>query len=191
MQRAHLFPAALLFLATSAFSQPPDTLWTRTYAIAGYQACYDVQVTRDGGFILAGESGNHALLLRAAADGDMLWTRTYDLSSSDWANSVRELPDGGFVVAGYMGCGLLMRTDSLGDTLWTCPLICAFELYSVSCTNDGGFVACGLAINQMDMIVVKAEASGAVVWTRNCGGIYYDCGFDVRELTDGSIMAVG
>ena len=192
MQRAHLFPAALLFLASTAFSQPPDTLWTRTYAIAGYQACYDVQVTRDGGFILAGGSELSMLLIRTAEDGDPLWIRVYSFATYAYANSVCELPDGGFIVAGWADGGRLMRTDSLGDTLWVCRLASAEYLYSVHCAQDGGFVACGVATSdQSDMVVVKTDEFGAMEWARCCGGYYYDCGFEARELADGTIMAVG
>jgi hypothetical protein len=182
---------SLVCLTTAAFSEPPDMLWTRAYGLPGYQALYDMQVTRDGGFIMVGVSDNNTFLLRAAANGDTLWTRTYDLAPSDWANSVRELHDGNFVIVGYMGCGFIMRTDSLGDTVWTRPVDEAFELYTVSLTHNEEFVVCGLSADQMDMVVARFGAWSMLQWSCDCGGFYHDCGFDVREQADGSIMAVG
>ena len=192
MQRiALLYLLALTAIAASA--QPPDVLWTRTYGDTAAQACLSMDTTSGGGFILAGTPS--LSFLRTDSVGDTVWARTYQNTHGELIQSVRGLPDGGFIAAGYTNQleagGFLMRLNSAGDSLWRCFLDGTSEIYSVVAASFGGFIACGLALNRQDMVVVKTNDDGFFEWCRNYGGLYYDCGFGVRELPDGSFMAVG
>jgi len=107
-----------------------DTLWTKNY---GNSIAYCIQQTSDGGYIVTGRrnwNDPRLFLLKTDSEGDSLWMRTYLLA--DWTYSmgyfVQQVYDGGFVCAGLISdttfenvraaCWIL-RTDSLGDTLWT------------------------------------------------------------------------
>src|ERR1035437_4546205 len=110
-----------------------DTLWTKTYGgTTGDDAGYDIQLTSDGGYIIAGVTtsfgagGNDIYLIKINSLGDTLWTKTYGGTVDDYANSVQQTSDGGYIVAGStysFGTGsydiYLIKTNSLGDTLWT------------------------------------------------------------------------
>ena len=86
----------------------------------------------DGGAILAGETEQpgagfvNALLVRLDARGNHLWTRTYGTTKKDAFYSVLPLKDGGFAAAGltestggHDGCLYVVRTDGLGEPIWT------------------------------------------------------------------------
>jgi hypothetical protein len=49
------------------------------------------------------------------------WTRTYGFTTGCLANDVRQTDDGGYIACGTAGSGSmwLVKTDSLGETLWT------------------------------------------------------------------------
>ena len=96
-----------MFLAKLSFEG--DTLWTRTYSGNGYDLdCYDMQVTLDGGFILAGVTYNplpfpyftNSYLIRTDSVGNELWRGQYGQYYEDEAHAVLVLEDGSYAIAG-------------------------------------------------------------------------------------------
>jgi hypothetical protein len=86
-----------------------ETLWTRTYGGDNDDEGFGVQQTRDGGFILVGQTrtfglGNFdAWLIKTDASGDSLWAHTFGDTAADWCNSVEQTPDDGYIIAGQDG----------------------------------------------------------------------------------------
>ncbi|MFM7901958.1 MAG: hypothetical protein ACKPAD_08220, partial [Bacteroidota bacterium] len=89
-----------------------------------------IDKTYDGGFIFTGQYGTSIStadvnLIRVNALGDTLWTRTYHNSLADVGRAVIQTADSGFMVAGFTRYLInayniyLIKTDSVGDTLWT------------------------------------------------------------------------
>jgi uncharacterized delta-60 repeat protein len=88
-----------------------DSLWSRTFGGNGYDFCYSIQQTSDGGYILGGRTvsfgaGADFWLVKTNADGDSLWSRTFGGSDYDECYSVQQTTDGGYILAGH--------TDSFG-----------------------------------------------------------------------------
>ena len=93
------------------------------------------------------------------APPDTLWTKMFGGGnpggcnySGDAGRSVQQTTDGGFIVAGWthsfnaVGADMrLIRTNELGDTLWTCLIGDSAEnvAYSVQETRDQGFIVIG------------------------------------------------
>jgi hypothetical protein len=111
-----------------------DTLWARTYSGIYPAEGYSVQQTRDGGYIVAGitvfsnetPAATSVYLVRTDSLGEALWSRTYGVGDYYVGRSVQQTTDGGYIVAGHIYDlytflleVYLIRTDSLGDTLWT------------------------------------------------------------------------
>jgi hypothetical protein len=135
-----------------------DTLWTKAIGGGSADRGYSVDLTSDGGYIIAGYTGSFGAgasdiyLVRIDAGGDTLWTRTYGDSASDVAYSVRQVSGGGYIIAGYtdsFGAGsrdvYLLRTDALGNVLWTHTFggIKADHGRSVETTGDNGYIVAG------------------------------------------------
>jgi hypothetical protein len=159
-----------------------DTLWTRIYGGWGYG--YSVQQTTDGGYVITGDmysSGNwDVCLIKTNSAGDTLWTRTYRSSNRDEGYFVQQTRDGGFIVTGTTQGGYnyfdlyLLKTDSLGDSLWTVIWGVPLEYDEGRCvrqTRDGGYIVagCTYAGNTMDVLLLRADSAGNVVWTRRIG----------------------
>jgi len=83
-----------------------DTLWTRTYGGSQEDIAHSVQLTADGGYVLAGTTYSFGAgwydfyLVRTDSQGDTLWTRTYGGRDLDEALCVQQSSDGGYVMAG-------------------------------------------------------------------------------------------
>ncbi len=134
-----------------------DTLWTRTYGGTGYDSGNSVLQTQDGGFIITGYTSAYlagpstVYLIKTGANGDSLWTRTYGSNQEQMGESIQQTLDGGYIISGWTGTTApmnpiyityLIKTDAVGDTLWTDT----FDFgkgYCVQQTADGGFVVAG------------------------------------------------
>ncbi len=102
-------------------------LWQETVGGSGEEMAYDMKVTADGGFALAGytksfgEGGKDMYLVKSDAAGNILWSQAYGGAADDLALSLAIAPDGGFVLAGgskSFGAGemqvYLVRTSPQG-----------------------------------------------------------------------------
>lgn len=106
-----------------------DTLWTKTYGGSGSDWFNCVQLTADGGYILAGTTTSFGAdsadvyLVRIDASGDTLWTKTFGGAHDDEGTFVSLTADGGYVISGTtksFGKGgtdtYLIKTDKNGNT---------------------------------------------------------------------------
>ena len=132
--------------------------WTRTFGGSNCERSHSVWQTADDGYILTGDtksygSGDYDVwLIKTDDDGDTVWSETFGGVEEDCGCSVRQTNDGGYIVAGYtesFGAGnfdvWLIRTDHLGDTLWS-KTVGGDNLdqgRSVDLTTDGGFIIAG------------------------------------------------
>jgi hypothetical protein len=160
-----------------------DTLWTRTYGGAKDETGSSVRQSSDGGYIIAGSTASFGsglsdmYLVKTNSSGDTLWTRAYGGRSNDEGLSVQQTSDGGYIVSGStvsFGSGLsdmyLVKTNSLGDTLWTRTFGGANDEigYSVQQTTDGGYIIVGSTrSSNLDMYLVKTQTEGLAVPVRN------------------------
>jgi hypothetical protein len=185
-----------------------DTLWTRNYGGMGDDGgCY-VQQTSDGGYIIAGHTNSFGndmqfYLVKTNASGDTLWTRNYGGVDFEYARSAQQTSDGGYIVAGYtlsFGNGYqvyLVKTNATGDTLWTRNYggTDTDRGNSVQQTRDGGYIVAGYTWsfgNYSQVYLVKTNASGDTLWTRNYGGISgNDYGTSVQQTSDGGYIVAG
>jgi hypothetical protein len=184
----------------------------RTYGGSGNDAGWSVAGTADGGFIIAGETysygagGSDVYLVRADAGGDTIWTRTYGGGADDTGWSAVQTDDGGFIVAGQtysFGSGgydiYLIRTDADGDTLWT-------RTYGGSegdagrsireVQPGGGFIIAGHTNSygggiDNDVLLVRTDAAGDVLWTRVYGGADDEAAWEVATVPSGGYAVAG
>ncbi len=164
--------ASLLKISSSG-----TILWAKSFInyLGGNGYC--VQQTSDSGFIMTGYLQDSAtynpkfFLVRTNYAGDTLWTKKFGGSADEMANSVSQTSDNGFIVAGFTtSFGVmdkdfyLIRTNSIGDTLWTKTYGDSFEeiAYSVFQTTDGGFLTGGYAQIQggYTAYVIKTDSMG-------------------------------
>jgi len=185
-------------------------LWKRTYGGTTSDYGYSVQQTSDGGYIIAGwtdsfgGSDSDVYLIKTDASGNTLWTRTYGGTSSDYGYSVQHTSDGGYIIAGdtdsFGGSDrdvYLIKTDASGDTLWT-------RTYggtrwdggnSVQQTSDGGYIIAGytesFGSGGRYVYLIKTDAGGDTLWTRNYGWWSSGYGESVKQTSDGGYVIAG
>jgi hypothetical protein len=140
------------------------------------------------------------------ATGQTVWTKTYGGTYDDQCLSVRQNTDGSYITAGLtysygnQGQIYLLRTDSLGTQLWSRALggIRDEEGRSVLQTTDGGFLVAGWTKSfgpgtptYANVYLIKTNASGDTLWTKNYGGTGEDCGYSLQTTPDSGFIIAG
>lgn len=159
------------FTGNSKFSSTDYNIWLvvtdpsgniisdRTYGGSESEYGSSIIYTNDGGYAIGGTTfsfgagGADFWLVRTNNSGDTLWTKTYGGPSTELLSSICQTYDGGFIMTGYtssFGFGgstdlWLVRTNNLGDTLWTKSVGgSSYERgFSVQTTTDSGFIVTG------------------------------------------------
>ena len=116
----------------------------------------------------------------------------------------RQTTDGGYIIAGTTSLGvgatdgILIKTNSVGDTLWTKTYGGAVDneyVYDAIQTLDGGYVFVGKTYSfgngWYDAYITKTDASGNLIWSKTIGGAQNDLVRSVIQLADGSYVAAG
>jgi hypothetical protein len=182
-----------------------DSLWHKTYGGICAEGARNIIKTSDGGFAIIGEkdcpnnsTDPSAYLLRLDANGDSLWGK-YLHQSYGYGYSIQQTNDDGYIIAtSYYDYGLLIRTNSLGDTLWTKmygdSLYTSFE--EVKVTNDGGYIVVGenstTSSNSDDhAFALKTDSLGNVEWFKIHGGALHTEGRDILQLANNNYIVLG
>jgi hypothetical protein len=156
-----------------------DTLWTRTFGSGYYDYAASVEQTEDGGYFLTGTLKDTSIwLLRTNPLGDTLWTRAYRKGQRNWHPWGSLTDDGGFIVIANayvytegesFDSIWLLKTDSLGDTLWTrtfSDMTSYGRGYYVDQTSDGGYIITGSTILgddwDRDLWLIKTDENGNI-----------------------------
>jgi TolB-like protein len=153
-----------------------NTVWTRTFGGQLYDVGRCVRQTKDGGFIVAGQTRSfgsesaRVYLIKTDAGGNVIWTRATGRSFDDAGYAVEQTADEGYVIAGSTFRdsydALLMKTDSKGDTVWTKAFGGAAVDFgsSIQKTIDGGYIVAGytesFGAGNGDVLFLKTDAGG-------------------------------
>ncbi len=190
-----------------------NVVWAQTFGGPGWEYGFEVSLTGDGGYIIAGYTtsfgagSKDVYLVKTDAEGNEMWSKTFGGPALDVGMSVLEADDGGYVVAGYtesLGAGesdaYLIKTDAEGNEVWS-------HVYggsgpemgrSVDNTSDGGYViagATGSYSDNSDVYLVKTDSEGNEVWSTTVSNpnthLNYDWSNMVREASDGGYIIAG
>ena len=139
------------------------------------------------------------------------WLHLYGGVRNEYANSVIQTADGGFLIAGssdtlvyvdslgdvVCGSAYFVRTDSLGNTLWT--RVDSGEglanAWTVKRLSNQGFVALGstgVLRHDGDLFLVRMDGSGNRLWTRAIGTPdSAEAGYGLDVCRDGGFILAG
>lgn len=168
MKIKFLLTAILMLSFTIAYAQP-DIAWEKSLGGLDYDGARSVQLTADGGYIVAGFSrslsgdvtenngGQDIWVVKLDASGNIEWEKSIGSNGNEDAHSIQQTTDGGFVLIG--------TTDS-----------------------DNYF---GQNIGDDDILVVKLDNLGNIIWGQKYGGIGIDRGYSIEELSIGGYIIAG
>ncbi|MFA5031837.1 MAG: T9SS type A sorting domain-containing protein [bacterium] len=192
-----------------SFADAPTTLWEKTFGGASTDMGYSVKQTIDGGYVMTGSTnsygagGSDVWLVKTDASGNTLWTKTFGDSGNDMGYTVQQTFDRGYIITGYTDIYdtdtsdfWLVKTDSLGDTLWTrswgTPGYCDYG-FSGQQTSDSGYIVTGCwhGASDYDLYLVKTDVSGDTLWTKTFGDTAQNWGESVQQTFDNGYIIAG
>jgi len=198
----------MLFVVTA--SHGANVSFMNTYGGLRYDNGASCKTTADGGIIMAGSTGSFGLgdadmyMVKTNSAGVYQWSQSYGGLFTENCNAIIETADTGFMLVGYTnsyGAGqfdmFVVKTDSLGDTLWTRALGGAGWdfAYDVIQSVDGNYIVVGetysTAGGDNDVFIVKLDVNGNTLWTKSYGGVNQDFGRAIVELSDSMLVIAG
>ena len=187
-----------------------EILWMNTYGGEQDENASFVQQTDDDGFIVIGRTYSYNAgksdiwLVKTNSRGDTLWTRAYGGPETEYGTSVRQTKDGGYILVGNTtsyGAGdadiWLIKTDSLGDALWTRTFggTGTDLAFSLSQMSDGNYLIGGytnsFGTGSDDGWLIFTDENGDTIWTQTFGGENNEIIMDSKETSDGKLIIVG
>ncbi|MEW6222831.1 MAG: hypothetical protein AB1476_05970 [Candidatus Hadarchaeota archaeon] len=187
-----------------------ENLWSKTYGGTADEWAFSLNATSDGGYIIGGHTSSYGAgrddfyLVKVDASGGVLWENTYGGENNDRCFSVVQTSDGGYIATGYtssFGAGsedvYLVKTDNSGAVTWTKTYGSTYfdRGYSVSQTDDGGYVIAGYlsprGTGTRDAYLIRTNSSGEAIWVKTFGGAGLDRFYSVTQTSDGGFIAAG
>jgi hypothetical protein len=181
-----------------------NKIWEKTYIGFGNEEGREIVPAGDGNFVIVGSTNSNlssqdVFLMKIDPTGSVMWIKYYGGSGSETGDSVKRCPDGGFIVGGETysygqgGDAFLIRTNSNGDTLWTKHFGGAQseEIVSVISNNDGSYtyaVRDSSNGRDVDVRIMKSDASGNVVWNKLYSGPDKDTPHRINPVNDGGYI---
>jgi hypothetical protein len=184
-------------------------LWSQTFGGPFPESGQAVLEVSTGGFVIAGYTytditGLDIWLLRIGASGNLIWNKTYGSILDDSCASVVEVSTGGFALGGtteylgsFSGDFWLLRTTGSGAHLWNQTYggterdVCE----AVIEVDSGGFLMAGwttsLGFGAADVWLVRTDANGNFLWSRNYGAKLDDKVYSMIEVSTGGFLLVG
>jgi len=130
--------------------------------------------------------------------------RTYGGKDADVGYCVHQTQDGGYILFGHTwsyGAGYsdfyLIRTDSLGDTLWTKTYGGSYfdDGYWVVQTSDNGYALIGGTSSwgngEFDVSLIKTDSAGGIQWGYTYGGEDSEIGYSIHQTATGRYIVAG
>ncbi len=147
--------------------------WQKSLGGTGEDKAKIIQLTNDGGYIVAGFSksidgdvtGNHGnqdcWVVKLENNGNISWQKSYGGTNDDEANFIEQTNDGGYILAGW--------SDS----------------------NDGDVSGNHGIAGYRDFWIIKIDISGNIQWQKTYGGTSDDGTYSIHQTNDNGYIISG
>ena len=152
------------------YDKEGNLLWQKNWGGEDTDEFYDVLLTQDGGFIVAGYSAStdieglqingydDAVIVKYDKEGNMLWQKSWGGEDADYFNHMFQTQDGGFIVT----------ADS--------------DSTDIEGIENKGYE---------DAIIIKYDKDGNMLWQKSWGGNDTDYFNNIVQTKDGGFIGLG
>lgn len=179
-----------------------NLVWQKGYGREFNDYGYAVDLTSDGGYVLAGVSqsvkGEDLYVVKTDASGTALWDKTFGRGDYNRGSWIKETAQRGYIVIGTIALTAggdqdvyLVNLNKDGGILWE-QMIGGPEyqiVFNAKQTEDGGFVVAG--VESGDVLILRTDPRGAMVWKKTFGTKEVDGAMAVEITKDKGYLLVG
>jgi hypothetical protein len=181
---------------------------SRIYNFSNFGSVFNsVNIGHNNTFIMSGNlsiNSNtvNALLVNTDLYGDTLWCKKYYSNTSSFGSTVCKTNDGGYIIGGAKFNAsngrynmYVIKTDSIGDTLWTRNFISSESeiINSIIQTTRNTYSLVAHTLNSVfgayDIKLMELDINGNEIWSKFYGTTFNDNSYYLKEVKDGFIMA--
>ena len=209
---------SFIFLIPTTSHAEIDSLWSRSYQLDFLHQGWNMHKTVDDGLIILGRVAYNQegdwitwdhdnAIIKTDQNGDTLWTSRINLweGHQSFTRGIIEFDNGEFLFTStilypnYNGYPVLIRTDSIGDTLWTKHFYSdnTNDMWILNPINNQGnnYYYCGgtnFGSNDYNGLIVEIDATnGDSLMQRFYGDSTSQFFSYLYKLDDGSFIAGG
>lgn len=187
-----------------------EEIWSQTFGGPEEDRLFSVDATADSGFILTGTTRGFGaverdlFLVKTNEDGELDWMQVFGGDRDDVGHSVRRTADDGYMVTGYTRSfdaanydTWMIKLDMTGEVEWEQFFGGSGDDRAIfgDQTEDGGYILTGYSRSfgaiDWDVLLVRADATGEILWHRTFGGVSEDTGYTVRQTSDAGFIVTG
>ena len=180
--------------------------WNKEFWMYIHHWDCSVQLTYDNGFIVCG-GGTDGQLIKFDESGNIVWNKSYGDDGYQFGRCGIQTSDSGFAFIGAYDSILfepgmdtkiwLVKTNQVGDTLWTKRYDESGMGISILQTTDMGYLLTGQSeIEEEDcsgFLLTKTDSSGCIEWSNKwfSKGAWWCRPEDTQQTHDGGYITVG
>ncbi len=184
--------------------------WTRNYGGDDSDGFAVALPTNDGGYVALGTTDSYGAgrqdvyLVKISGSGDEVWRKTFGGLQDDRGRSLIKSPNGGYLILAdtkSSGAGgrdvYLIKVDDSGNEQWNKTIggTGGEDVNEIQVTGDNGYIIAGSTnssgAGQLDVYVIKIDASGTVLWSYTYGGPDWDEARSIHVTNDGGYIIAG
>lgn len=184
--------------------------WEKRIAGSSYDQFRDVIELSNGDFVLTGSGQSYsagqmdAHVVKISSTGNLIWIKNLGTSSREHSQSIIELPGGNYLLSGtsnYSDPGsstanaYLSKIDHNGNFIFGRQYgLTSFydDFNEIKLLSDGNILNIGetasYGVGNFDILLVKTDTSGNVIWSKTYGGTGIDIGVNVNEKLNGELL---
>jgi hypothetical protein len=176
----------IYLLKTNAYG---DVMWTNAIGRQGAGQGYEVGLTNEGGYILAG----YNQIIKTNGNGNVSWSKNYGI----YPQFVEQTSDGGYIITGGNDDLAIVKVDNAGNILWAYSYGGATNEggYCVRQTSDGGYVVIGISnsfsAGDYSIYIVRTDNAGNLTWSKTYYVPDWQGGYEIQQTTDGGFIFCG
>ncbi len=155
---------------------------------------YAVEITEDGGYIIAGGSESFTVdasrigyIIKVDEYGDSIWSNIYDFNDGLFGSivDIQSTKDGGYLLCSYSS---ILKINSSGDSLWTTKTP---KFKKMVQSSDSTYI---LVDNVWqgdtfyDIGILKINQKGDTIWSTMLGEIRGDLVTDIKKTSDSNYI---
>lgn len=174
-----IFIGISLIIYSTLYSQTTQD-WAKVYE--GRGVCYSIAQTNDSNFVVVGRTYSetnqiyNCTIVKLNSSGNEIWRKSINSTAYDEARKVIVNSNGELIIAGNRNYyPLLLKTNSLGDTLWTRQIVVndtmIGQIRDMQPISDSGYVLAGIYgdsfnLDENKVWLIRTNNEGNLIWSK-------------------------